>query len=204
MASKVEFFFDCSSPWTYLAFHAIQALTQEEHAEIVWKPILVGGVFNTVNDTVYKNREQPNPRKAAYAAKDLDDWSRLYGLRIRMPPSVFPVNSVKCMRGAFVALDADKLVPYARAAFESYWGEDQDISQPSVLSEIARRAGLEVSNFLRQIEEQTCKDRLRANTDDLISRGGFGSPTLFLNGNDMYFGNDRLPLLRAALRRRAG
>src|SRR4029078_7204702 len=104
----------------------------------------------------------PNPRKAAYAAKDLDDWSRLYGLRIRMPPSVFPVNSVKCMRGAFVSLDADKLVrdagaaralyeyrsvPCGRAAFESYWGEDQDISQPSVLSELARRAGLEVSNF---------------------------------------------------------
>ena len=198
MARQLDFYFDCSSPWTYLAFHAIQPLAAETGVEIVWKPILVGGVFNAVNRTVYQNRAKPNPLKQAYMLKDLGDWARLYGLSIVFPPRVFPVNSVKCMRGAFVALDAGKLVPYATAAFEAYWGDDRDLSQEDVLADIAARAGLERQHFFAGIETGGCKARLRANTDELIARGGFGSPTLFV-GPSMFFGNDRLPLVKAAL-----
>jgi 2-hydroxychromene-2-carboxylate isomerase len=203
MPAQIEFFFDCSSPWTYLAFHGIQPIAAEAGATIAWKPILVGGIFNTVNDTVYKSRENPNPRKLAYAAKDLADWARLYGLRIKMRPTVFPVNSVKCMRGALVALEAGKLVPYARAAFDIYWGDDKDISQDSVLAEVVDKVGLDRTDFFTRIGQQAYKDRLKANTDEVIARGGFGSPTLFVNGTDMYFGNDRLPLVREALKRAA-
>jgi len=198
MARRIDFYFDCSSPWTYLAFHAVQPLAAELGAEIAWKPILVGGVFNTVNPTVYQSRATPNPLKQAYMLKDLGDWARLYGLRIVFPPTVFPVNSVKCMRGAFVASDHGKLVPYATAAFEAYWGDDRDISKEEVLADIAARAGLERQRFFAGIETEACKARLRANTDEVMKRGGFGSPTMFV-GESMFFGNDRLPLLRAAL-----
>ncbi|HKU99078.1 MAG TPA: 2-hydroxychromene-2-carboxylate isomerase [Vineibacter sp.] len=201
MAARIEFFFDCSSPWTYLAFHGIQPIVAETGADIEWKPILVGGIFNTVNDTVYKSRETPNPRKLAYTAKDMADWARLYGLRIKMRPTVFPVNSVKCMRGAFVALEKGKLVPYAYAAFDAYWGDDKDISKDEVMAEIVDKVGLDRAEFFAKIAEQSYKDRLKANTDDVIARGGFGSPTMYVNGDDMYFGNDRLPLLREALKR---
>ena len=197
MARQLDFYFDCSSPWTYLAFHAVQPLAAELGADIAWKPILVGGVFNAVNQTVYESRSKPNPRKQAYMLKDLGDWAKLYGLAIVFPPKVFPVNSVKCMRGAFAALDADRLVPYATAAFEAYWGDDRDLSRDDVLSDIAERAGLDRQRFLAAIETDDCKRRLRANTDELIARGGFGSPTLFV-GDSMFFGNDRLPLVRAA------
>lgn len=198
MARRLDFYFDCSSPWTYLAFHAIQPLAADMAAEIVWKPILVGGVFNAVNQTVYESRAKPNPRKQAYMLQDLAAWARLYGLDIVFPPKVFPVNSVKCMRGAFVALDEGKLVPYATAAFEAYWGNDLDIAQESVLADIAVRAGLERQRFFAGIETDSCKARLRANTDELIARGGFGSPTIFV-GDQMFFGNDRMPLIEAAL-----
>jgi len=198
MARQLDFYFDCSSPWTYLAFHAIQAVARETAAEIVWKPILVGGVFNAVNQTVYENRAKPNPLKQAYSLKDMQDWARLYGLAIKFPPTIFPVNSVKCMRGAFVALDEGKLVPYATAAFEAYWGGDRDLSREEVLADIAERAGIERQRFFAGIETESCKARLRANTDELIARGGFGSPTIFV-GNDMFFGNDRMPLVKAAL-----
>ena len=198
MARQLDFYFDCSSPWTYLAFHAIQPLAAETNADIAWNPILVGGVFNAVNQTVYDSRTKPNPRKQAYMLKDLADWARFYGLGIVFPPKVFPVNSVKCMRGAFVALDEGKLVPYSTAAFEAYWGDDLDISRDEVLAEIAITAGLERQRFLAGIETDACKARLRASTDELIARGGFGSPTIFV-GDDMFFGNDRLPLIRAAL-----
>ena len=198
MARSLNFYFDCSSPWTYLAFHSVQPLAAELRATIVWKPILVGGVFNAVNQTVYDSRAKPNPLKQAYMLKDLAAWARLYGLAIVFPPTVFPVNSVKAMRGAFVALDEDKLVPYAAACFEAYWGADLDISKEAVLADIAAKAGLERQRFFAGIETSSCKARLRANTDELIERGGFGSPTMFV-GNDMFFGNDRLPLVKAAL-----
>ena len=198
MARQLEVYFDCSSPWTYLAFHAVQPLARETGAEIAWKPILVGGVFNAVNQTVYESRANPNPRKQAYMLQDLQAWARLYGLRIVFPPTVFPVNSVKCMRGAFHALDEGRLVPYATAAFEAYFGEDRDIARDDVLSDVATRAGLDAGRLLAAAAGDDAKRRLRANTEELIARGGFGSPSLFV-GEEMFFGNDRLPLVRAAL-----
>jgi len=200
--ATLEFFFDCSSPWTYLAFHRVEDVAAEAGARLVWKPILVGGVFNSVNPSVYEARRAPVPAKAAYHAKDLGDWARHYGLRIGWP-SVFPVNSVKAMRGALVAGDEDRLVPYARAVFEAYWGDLRDISQDEVLGEVAAKVGIEPRDFFARIARPDTKERLRANTDELIRRGGFGSPTMFVDGGDMYFGNDRLPLVRAALERAA-
>ena len=199
--TRLEFFFDCSSPWTYLAFHRIEALAGETGATLEWRPFLVGGVFNTVNRSVYEQREHPVPAKARYYVKDLQDWARSYGIRIGSPP-VFPVNSVKAMRGCFVALEAQRLPAYARAVFETYWGDLQDISQDAVIAGIVDRVGLDAASFFEKINDQSYKDKLRANTDELIARGGFGSPTMFIDGGDMYFGNDRLPLVRERVLRR--
>jgi 2-hydroxychromene-2-carboxylate isomerase len=196
----IEFFFDCSSPWTYLAFHNIQPLAKEFGAEISWRPILVGGVFNAVNPSVYAARDTPVPLKARYHKKDLADWARSAGLSIKMPPTVFPVNSVKAMRGCIWL--AKDMVPFARAVFEAYWGEDKDISRDEVLSEICGRLGIDSPGFFAGISDKAIKDQLKANTDEVIARGGFGSPTIFFDRTDMYFGNDRLPLIREALLRR--
>jgi len=196
----IEFFFDCSSPWTYLAFHNIQPLAKEFGEEISWRPILVGGIFNTVNPSVYASRETPVPLKQRYMLKDLGDWARSAGLAIKMPPTVFPVNSVKAMRGC-IYLGKD-MVPFARAVFEAYWGEDKDISQDAVLKEICQRVGVDAEKLFTGIAQQSIKDQLKANTDEVMARGGFGSPTIFLDKTDMYFGNDRLPLIREALLRR--
>jgi 2-hydroxychromene-2-carboxylate isomerase len=198
--ARLEFFFDCSSPWTYLAFHKIEAVCREASAELVWRPILVGGVFNAVNPSVYESRAKPVPAKARYYAKDLRDWTRHYGLRIGQP-AVFPVNSVKAMRGAFFALERGVLPQYARAVFERYWGDLEDISQDAVLAKIVETVGLPRDEYFAAISRPEYKEKLRANTDELIARGGFGSPTMFVDGGDMYFGNDRLELVRAALLR---
>ncbi len=197
----IEFFFDCSSPWTYLAFHNIQPLAAELGAAVRWRPFLVGGVFNSVNPSVYFAREHPVPAKQAYQLKDMQDWARHAGLAIKFPPSVFPVNSVKVMRGCILLEPQEKLVPFAQAVFEAYWGEDRDISNDAVLAEVCKRAGVDAAAFFAGIARQEIKEVLKANTDELIRRGGFGSPTMFVNGEDMYFGNDRLPLVRAALLR---
>jgi 2-hydroxychromene-2-carboxylate isomerase len=196
--ATLELFYDVSSPWTYLAFHRVGDVAREAGAELAYRPILVGGVFNAVNGSVYEQRAHPVPAKLRYHAKDLQDWARLYGLVIRWP-SVFPVNSVKAMRGALAAEEHGKLVAWSRAAFEAYWAEDRDLAQDEVLAQLAERVGLDPGALLSRIADPDIKDRLRANTDELIARGGFGSPTLFVDGDDMYFGNDRLPLVRAAL-----
>jgi 2-hydroxychromene-2-carboxylate isomerase len=116
-----------------------------------------------------------------------------------MRPTVFPVNSVKAMRGCIWL--GSEMVPFARAVFESYWGGDQDISQDAVLTGVCNSLGIEPSKFFAGIGQQTIKDALKANTDEVMARGGFGSPTIFVDKTDMYFGNDRLPLVREALQR---
>lgn len=196
----IEFFFDCSSPWTYLAWHNIQPLAKEFDTPITWRPILVGGIFNTVNPSVYAQRETPVPLKARYMKKDLADWARSAGLAIKMPPTVFPVNSVKAMRGC-IWLGNEKMVPFARAVFETYWGDDKDISQDAVLTEICTRTGIDPAKFFAGIGDQAIKDQLKANTEEAVARGAFGSPTIYLDKTDMYFGNDRMPLIREALAR---
>lgn len=198
--AKLEFFFDCSSPWTYLAFTRIHDVVKRTGAEIVWRPILVGGVFNAVNKDIYERRANPEPRKAAYYEKDLQDWARFAGVKIGKPP-VFPVRAVAAMRCVIAADELGALVPLAKALFEAYWGRLEDISQPDILMKVAESVGLEAPRLLSRSEEPAIKDRLRANTEDVIARGGFGSPTMFVNGSDMYFGNDRLPLVEAALMR---
>lgn len=199
----IEIFFDCSSPWTYLAFHNIQPLAAELNEPIDWRPVLVGGIFNSVNPSVYAMRDNPVPAKMAYMLKDLQDWARDAGLKIVMPPRVFPVNSVKAMRGCIWLESQGKLVSFATAVFEAYWAREEDISQDAVLTRICEQVGVDGNEFLTGIAQPAIKDQLKANTEEVIRRGGFGSPTLYL-GEDMYFGNDRLPLVKATILRMRG
>ncbi|MBU3897597.1 MAG: 2-hydroxychromene-2-carboxylate isomerase [Gammaproteobacteria bacterium] len=150
----IEFFFDCASPWTYLAFHNLQPLAAELNEPVHWRPVLVGGIFNAVNPSVYAMRDNPVPIKWAYMLKDLQDWAR-----------------------------------------------EEDISQDEVLLKLCSQVGVDADAFLAGIAQPAIKAQLKANTEEVVARGGFGSPTLFF-GDDMYFGNDRLPLLRAAILRR--
>jgi 2-hydroxychromene-2-carboxylate isomerase len=198
----IEFFFDCSSPWTWLAFHNLQPIARELGVEVRWRPVLVGGIFNAVNPSVYEFRERGVPAKQAYLMKDLQDWARQAGLTIHFPPAVFPVNSVKAMRGCLLLEPEGKLVPFAAEVFEAYWTRQEDISQDAVLAALCERVGVEPERFFTGIATPEIKAALKANTDEVIARGGFGSPTIFVGGDDMYFGNDRLGLVRDAVRRR--
>jgi len=205
--ADVEFFYDCSSPWTYFAFTRIIPMMERFDVPIRWRPILVGGVFNAVNRELYAARESlfnnaDSPR-TKYYIKDMQDWAGLCGVRARMPAG-HPISSVKAMRGAFYAQEQGVLIPYSRAVFETYWDSDTpDIADDAVLRAICARVGLDADNFLAAITSQRYKDLLRHNTDELIARGGYGSPTIFINGDDMYFGNDRLELVEYRLQRLA-
>ncbi len=160
---KLEFFFDCSSPWTYLAFTGIQPIAERFGVDIIWRPILVGGVFNAVNKEVYAHRANPNPLRWRYMEKDLRDWADFYGLQIGWPEN-HPISSVKAMRGAYVALEEGKLAAYAAIVFRHYWKELNDISDDAVLGRIVEECGLPATEFFEKIKDQNY-------TDESSSRG---------------------------------
>jgi 2-hydroxychromene-2-carboxylate isomerase len=199
-SNQLEFFFDISSPWTYLAFSQIESLAERTDTEILWRPILVGGVFNAVNETVYEQRANPHPTKGRYYVKDLRDWTRFYGLEIGQP-AVFPVRAVEIMRTAIVAQEEGCLPAYAWATFKAYWGALKDVSQADERARLCEQVGLDAQDVEVRIASDAVKQKLKSNTDEVIARGGFGSPTMIVNGDDMYFGNDRLALVEAALRK---
>ena len=172
--------------------------------------MLVGGIFNSVNKGIYTAREDMNSPKNRYVLKDLQDCAREAGVTIVFPPKVFPVNSVKAMRGClWMARDAEArgvknpCLDFVEATFAAYFTRQEDISQDDVLAAICTQSGVDAAAFMAGISQPEIKDALKSNTEEAIARGAFGSPTFFV-GDDMYFGNDRLPLVAAAVRRATG
>ena len=195
---KIEYYFDCSSPWTYLSFRGLLELKEEYDVNIVWKPILVGGVFNSINPSVYESRKNPVKEKLDYSQKDMLDWAVVRNITINWP-KVFPVNSVKAMRGAFFAIDKENLEEYAESIFKSYWTEGKDISSDDILLKIIKIFNWDEQEFLLYINDPGTKEKLVRNTQELMERGGFGSPTFFIDESNMFFGNDRIQLIKEFL-----
>jgi 2-hydroxychromene-2-carboxylate isomerase len=202
MTARVEFFFDLSSPWTCLAFHNLPAVLERTDATAVYRPILVGGVFNAVNPAVYAAREQADSRRLQHSWKVLQDWAWLAGVPMNFPSQWHPAKSIAAMRFC-CALEDDQaaLVRFAGAAFASYFDRQENLDDPAVLGAVADAEGLDGAALAAAASSDPVKARLRANTDELIARGGYGSPTIFVDKDDMYFGNDQLPLVEAALMR---
>ena len=195
---QIEYFLDCSSPWTYLSFRGILELEKKKEFKIIWKPILVGGIFNSINPSVYETRKNPVKEKMDYSQKDLQDWAALRDININWP-KIFPINSVKAMRGAFYFIDKAGIEGYLESIFQSYWTNGKDISDIKTLLEIAESSGAIPKEFLDFIDSSEAKQRLIQNTQELMDRGGFGSPTFFIDNTDMYFGNDRIQLIESVL-----
>jgi 2-hydroxychromene-2-carboxylate isomerase len=184
---RVEFFYDLSSPWTYIAFHNLDALIARTGVSVRLRPILVGGVFNAVNPSVYAAREAADNPKFKHSWRVMRDWAKLAGVEINFPSIYHPAKSIHAMRMACsLADDQVALKTFSKAAFESYFGAQDNLDE-----EAMRTAA----------QSDAVKALLRANTDEVIARGGYGSPTIFVDTDKMYFGNDQLPLVEFALNR---
>jgi 2-hydroxychromene-2-carboxylate isomerase len=186
MGKKVEFYYDFSSPYTYIASTRIEKICEDNGAELEWKPFLLGGLFN---DTGVKPAIEIG-NKFAYVKRDTQDTARYYGVEFKFP-EVFPLNSVKSMRGAFAAAEKDKLIEYNHEMFRLFWTEGWDLSKDDVLRKAVAGVGLDSEWFISRIGEQEIKDRLRHETSKAAARGAFGAPTIFI-GDKMFWGNDRL------------
>jgi 2-hydroxychromene-2-carboxylate isomerase len=196
MSVRVEFFYDLSSPWTRLAFHNFRAAIAGRDVAVTWRPFLVGGVFNAVNQSVYESRANPDNPKFRLSFTWLKEWARLAGLRMNFPSEFHPVKSVHAMRFCCALEERpEDLASFSEAAFEAYFGDARNIDDPAVLEDIANACGLDGAALRAASGSDEVKARLRANTDEAIARGSYGSPTIFVDGAFMYFGNDQLPLV---------
>lgn len=201
---RVEFFYDLSSPWTYLAFTNLQDVLARTGATARLRPILVGGVFNAVNQSVYAAREDTDNRKLIHSWRVLKDWAALTGVPLRFPSQFHPAKSVHAMRMACtLADDMSALGLFTKAAFESYFGREENLDDPDILVAVANAAGLDGEAMKAAAQTDEVKSLLRANTEEVIARGGYGSPTIFVDTTKMYFGNDQLPLVEFALKEKS-
>jgi 2-hydroxychromene-2-carboxylate isomerase len=197
---RIEFFYDLSSPWTYLAFTNLFGVMERTGYCARLRPILVGGVFNAVNQAVYEAREATDNRKLKHGWQVLKDWAALAGVEMNFPSQYHPAKSVNAMRMACtLADDMPGLVEFTRGAFESYFGRQENLDDPEVLVAVANAGGLDGAAMWAKAQTDEIKAFLRANTEEVIARGGYGSPTMFVDGKWMYFGNDQLPLVEFKL-----
>ena len=200
MAAHIEFFFDLSSPWTRIAFHNIRQIAAETGSQIIWRPFLVGGVFNAVNQDVYAARANDDHPKNKLTFVWLKEWADLAGLRMNFPSPHHPVKSVHAMRFCCVLEEhQESLLRFCEAAFEAYFGDQRNLDDPTVLKAVADEAGFDGEAIAAQSVLEKTKDSLRENTQEAIDRGAFGSPTIFVDRQFLYFGNDQLPLVRQRL-----
>jgi 2-hydroxychromene-2-carboxylate isomerase len=201
---KIECFFDCASPWSYIGVSNLLTLTARLGIEVTWRPVVVGFVFAEVNQAVYLERRlAAPPLKLAYENKELQAWAEHAGLILNSPPKCgHPVNTVKCMRGCIALRPHGKLMRFAIAAYEALWRDGRNLGHDDVLANICRQTGVDPDALFEAIGSSEAKSELKRNGDELVARGGFGVPSFFIDDEVMLFGNNRMPLVEHQLRER--
>ncbi len=197
---RVEFYFDLVSPYSYLALGEITRICEEQGAELELKPMLLGAVHNAVG---LQAPIQIKP-KARYQTKDIRRWAEHYELPLDFP-NPFPFRTLKTMRAATFLKDRGKLAAFTRAAFALYWEEGgapkgtDEADEDGPISEAARRVGADPEEVLAGASSPEAKDGLKNSTSEALERGVFGAPAFFV-GDELFWGNDRLHFVEAALK----
>jgi 2-hydroxychromene-2-carboxylate isomerase len=197
MGKTVEFYFDFGSPASYLAWTQLPDIAARAGAQIAWRPVLLGGIFQATG-----NRSPAEiPAKGVYMFRDLARFAQRYGVPFNLNPH-FPINTLQLMRGAiaFQHRKPESFQRYVEAIFKAIWVDGLNLNDPAAVGGVLGRAGLNPQEVLAMVGEQEIKDKLRAETDAAVKRGLFGVPTMFVE-EEMFFGQDRLDFVTAALER---
>ncbi len=193
MAKRVEFYFDFGSPNSYLAHTQMSGMARRTGAEIVYRPVLLGGVFKATDNV----SPAFHPLKEAYMRVDLPRCARHWGVPFAMNPH-FPINTLHLMRGAAALRGEDNFSAYVDTVFRAIWVEEKDMGDPAVVAEVLGGIEIAAEDFMARISADEIKQDLIAATEAAVGRGIFGAPTMFV-GDEMFFGQDRLRHVEAAL-----
>ena len=194
MTTTVEFYFDVSSPTAYLAHLKLQAFTEKYDVNVVYEPMLLGGVLNATNNI------GPGviPAKAKYMLlHDIPRFVKRDNVEFQMNP-FFPIKSVQLMRCCYAAKELGCFEQYVDFAFKSLWTKRLNLADESVLKAAMIDAGLDGEAILALTQEDSIRQALKDNSDKAVKKGCFGAPTMFI-GKEMFFGQDRLDFVEALL-----
>ena len=193
--NTIEFFFDFGSPTTYLAHTQLPAIAHAAGAQLLPRPMLLGGVFKATGNA----SPVTVPAKGRWMGQDIARWARRYGVPFAFNPH-FPINTLTLMRGAtgLQMRQPQDFARYADAMFDALWVQGSNLGDASVLAAVLGDAGFAADAFLALVGDSEIKARLVATTEEAVARGVFGAPTCFV-GEQMFFGQDRLDFVREAL-----
>lgn len=195
MSKTVEFFFDLGSPASYLAWTQLPALCARHDAQLLYRPMLLGGVFQATGNA----SPAMVPAKGRYMFIDLARFAERCGVPFGLPPG-FPVNTLNLMRGVMgVQLQApERFEALLKVLFEGLWVHKRNLSDPQVLDRTLVDGGFEAAAFHELAARPDVKQALKQATEQAVERGLFGAPTCFVGGQ-MFFGQDRLDFVEQAL-----
>lgn len=188
MADPIEFYFDFSSPYGYLAAKQIDTIAADNGRTIKWCPILLGFIFKV---TESKPLVQV-PLKGAYSLRDMNRCAREKNIAFSMPDT-FPVNSIAAAR---TVLWAGQQMPELQqkiihAIYDAYFIENIDISDPTAVVDIASKIGVDKHELNAALEDKAVKAMLKTAVDEAVEKGVFGSPFIIVDG-EPFWGHDRL------------
>ena len=192
---SVEFYFDLGSPYSYLAYYRLLQMAEQQEIQIVYKPILLGGVFKATG-----NRSPIEiPVKGVYSILDMQRWAEYYQIPMQMNPH-FPMNTLTLMRilTGVQLLHLEKFEQVLKLLFDAMFGTPQNLNEPTVLAEVLEPSGFSVEDIMSMVQSDVVKQKLITETEQAILRGIFGAPTFFV-GDEMYWGQDRLHFVEQAL-----
>ncbi|MGF2636148.1 2-hydroxychromene-2-carboxylate isomerase [Acinetobacter johnsonii] len=192
---SVEFYFDLGSPYSYLAYYRLLQIAEQQEIQVVYKPILLGGVFKATG-----NRSPIEvPVKGVYSILDMQRWAEYYQIQMQMNPH-FPMNTLTLMRilTGVQLLHLEKFEQVLKLLFDAMFGTPQNLNEPTVLAEVLKPSGFSVEDIMSMVQSEVVKQKLITETEQAIQRGIFGAPTFFV-GDEMYWGQDRLHFVEQAL-----
>ena len=197
MAKSFEFLFDFGGPNSYLTHKMVPDLCARTGAEVVYTPILLGGLFKLTNNQAPLMRYAETPAKRNYEMLEFDRFVKAHMLPFVMNPH-FPINSLYLMRGAVAAQHLGCFMPYVEAIMAAMWEKGLNTGDPDVVRLVLDEAGLDGTAILAKADDPEVKAELAANTEKAATRGAFGVPTFFV-GSDMFWGKERLGQVEDAL-----
>jgi 2-hydroxychromene-2-carboxylate isomerase len=195
-AKPIDFYFDFSSPYGYIAAHLLEGFEQRIGRPVTWRPILLGPVF--------KRTGQPPlieiPMKGEYSKHDFSRSARLHKVAYRHPEK-FPTSTVAALRAFYWLHDRDPRQARAlgMAVYDAYFAEGRDISSPQLVVELAQAVGVDGAVLARALEDPGIKERARREVDAAITAGVFGSPYFVVDG-EPFWGVDRMPMVEEWIR----
>ena len=200
MTARLEFFFDYGSPWSYIADARVEKVAERAQADLVYRPMLLGGVFKATGNR--SPGETPVESKRRYGALDLMRWAKRLGVPFQRNPH-FPINTLPLMRLAVAAQASGVFLPFHEALWPAFWADGRNLGDADEVRKVLERAGVDYEGLHAGAQTEAVKDTLKATTEEAVTRGAFGAPTFFV-GDEMFFGNDRLDFVEDALLRIRG